>query len=148
MHFPRNENRFWKSSKKSSWNRFMYIFRSFLDPYPIEPCQSILQPEIFSHFAYSGFGIKFEISVKRYFFDEFHSSKCYRRHPVTMLNRQKFQCRAADNYVYRAARILHLYYVLTAELLGFNWWQCISSRYCVDQTASPIASKLSMLLKL
>ena len=70
----------------------------------------------------SGFGIKFKISIKRYFWDEFHFSNCYRRHPVTMLNRQKFQCRTVGNNVYRAVRTLYLDYVLTPEILGLNYF--------------------------
>ena len=34
---------------------------------PIEPGQSILQPEIFTNFAHFRFGIKFQISIKQYF---------------------------------------------------------------------------------
>ena len=46
----------------------VYILYSLVSPY----CNRKFSP--ISHT--SGFGIEFKISIKRYFYDEFHSSKC------------------------------------------------------------------------
>ena len=54
-----------------------------------------------------------------------------------MLNHWKFQCCVVDNQVYRVAQTLYLACVLKAELLWFNWWQCLSSSYYVELTTSP-----------
>ena len=70
--------------------------------------------------ALKSFGITFKISIKRYFWDELHSSKCYRRYPVTMLIRQNFQCRTADNAVSERRELSTLIMCLQLNVLDLT----------------------------
>ena len=109
MHFPRNETDFENRLKHQVEINLCTFLDLELQDHNLQSLVSPYCNREFSPISHtSGFGIKFKISIKRYFWDECHPSECYRRHPVMMLNRQKFQCRTTDNYVYRAEQTLYI----------------------------------------